>query len=101
MKRFIPVNEATSAVAKLIKAGANGEASGARTVCIEGNIGVGKTVFMRALKEKVESVHGRGCVNMMTEPVSKWNNVGGAILLNIHDRSFCKALDNLAAVREF
>ena len=80
MTRFLPLKEATNIVASLIRAASNGDASRVKTVCVEGNIGVGKTVFMNALKQKIESVHGENCVNMVTEPVAKWNNVGGTLL---------------------
>lgn len=47
-----------------------------RTICVEGNIGCGKTTFLEFFRDKFQAA-GEPDPGVMAEPVEKWRNVEG------------------------
>ena len=48
-----------------------------RTICVEGNIGCGKTTFLDFFRNRLQVVAGESMGSVIAEPVEKWRNVEG------------------------
>ncbi len=70
----MPASPVHAAAALSAQGGAPKQEDKGSSIAIEGNIGVGKSTFLR-LMNKVKGLEGN--IVTMPEPVDKWQNVGG------------------------